>query len=135
MTAPKAKIVLKTYGERLSYCMERANVRPAALARAIGVTPSAITYLKAVTETHSCGEGSIRIADHFQVSTMWLCLGEGEPPPEVASGVPRETKRAPHPHGLTLLQAATLEQLEKAMRAGQVSDHDCLDVMNSLHKK
>jgi hypothetical protein len=115
--------------------MERAKVRPAELARAIGVTPSAITYLKAVTETHSCGEGSIRIADYFGVSTMWLCLGEGEPPADVAPAKPRDVRTATPPtRGLTLLQAATLEQLDKAMRAGQVSEEACLDLMNAVRK-
>jgi transcriptional regulator with XRE-family HTH domain len=86
---------LATFPARLTYARERAGITKAALAKALGVDPAAITR-------HEQGERAqgieaatlIRLARELGVPVGWLAADEGQlgPPPVFREGGDRRRK-------------------------------------------
>ena len=70
-------LCIMIFGERLELARKAAGLSQSALARAIGVTPSAISQIEAGGTKKPSSENLLPIADALDVNTQWLISGNG----------------------------------------------------------
>jgi transcriptional regulator with XRE-family HTH domain len=65
-----------TFGERLALALRESDIRPIDLARAIGISKSAVSQLVNGTSKGMHPENLVRAARHLRVRVEWLAAGE-----------------------------------------------------------
>lgn len=70
---------MNTVGERLSFALELRQVKPAELARKVGVSKSAISQICSGKTKNFNAETAMNICNALNINPFWLILGKGKP--------------------------------------------------------
>jgi transcriptional regulator with XRE-family HTH domain len=124
MTTTEATPNLKLFPERLEWAIKRTGMKQTTLARAVGITPQAVSKMLSNQRDVYIGENGAEMARALGVPIEWLVYGQGGIPPPP----PKQFTYA----GLTHLQSALLDALHDVMAAGLYPDDEAIDTLAFL---
>jgi len=113
--------------ERLRKARRVAGMSQQELARALGVTRSAVSNWESVNPAHPASANMALLANALQVSFEWIATGRGEMRP------PRAAHAAPAPEALLVVDCPHERDLLSAYRHAPVRVKAILQEIASLH--